>query len=404
MSKDRSYPFNMPPPENNCRAIKGDGHNCGRPARREAGDTHPEHLHFCSIHKRTYATKFRDAGATHHAEGRCFEVTGGRWCINAADPGHLHCGMHRERTERLVANREARAELREHRQMATELLVALEGQIPPPTWQAAAQAMHGMDGVPLRVREAVARGFYENRFGRWGIFPFANYWAWLVGGRVGPEPVPAAPQPPPPAAPAAPPVAPVRDLARLARDKQNVHTVAVTDQTNKATEKLLAVEVSKEQQTEKTLALVWLRTHVGTKVSYSTFLTVSADINKWFNTKDCRARDDTLYRRLLRGLVALITSEKDDERKEEMFRRCWEECNESVGMCCEGHISRLCNVLVGFDEAFQPPVPFGEILQGKMAAIAGLDVTEEEKRKQANAFFDEHKVPEADRTAWLEAF
>jgi hypothetical protein len=143
---------------------------------------------------------------------------------------------------------------------------------------------------------------------------------------------------------------------------------------------------------------------VGTKVSYSTFLTVSADINKWFNTKDCRARDDTLYRRLLRGLVALITSEKDDERKEEMFRRCWEECNESVGMCCEGHISRLCNVLVGFDEAFQPPVPFGEILQGKMAAIAGLDVTEEEKRKQANAFFDEHKVPEADRTAWLEAF
>jgi hypothetical protein len=73
-------------------------------------------------------------------------------------------------------------------------------------------------------------------------------------------------------------------------------------------------------------------------------------------------------------------------------------------MCCEGHISRLCNVLVGFDEAFQPPVPFGEILQNKMAAIAGLDIPEEEKRKQANAFFDEHRVAQEERSAWLDAF
>ena len=134
------------------------------------------------------------------------------------------------------------------------------------------------------------------------------------------------------------------------------------------------------------------------------FLRVAIDINKWFNTKDCRVVGDNIYRRLLRGLVALISSEKDDERKVEMYRRVWEECSESVGMCCEGHISRLCNVLVGFDEAFQSQVPFGEILQSKMAAIAGMDVSEEEKRKLANAFFDEHKTPAEDRTAWLEAF
>jgi hypothetical protein len=73
-------------------------------------------------------------------------------------------------------------------------------------------------------------------------------------------------------------------------------------------------------------------------------------------------------------------------------------------MCCEGHISRLCNVLVGFDDAFQPPVSFGELLQSKMSAIAGLDVTEEEKRRQATAFFDEHGTPAEERVAWLEAF
>ena len=100
----------------------------------------------------------------------------------------------------------------------------------------------------------------------------------------------------------------------------------------------------------------------------------------------------------------MLNAEKDDERRTELFRRLWEECAESVGMCCEGHISRLCNVLVGFDEAFQPPVPFGEILQSKMAAIAGLDISDDEKRRQANAFFDEHGTPAEERTAWLEAF
>jgi hypothetical protein len=61
-------------------------------------------------------------------------------------------------------------------------------------------------------------------------------------------------------------------------------------------------------------------------------------------------------------------------------------------------------VLVGFDDAFQPPVAFGELMQQKMAAISGLDVPEEEKRRQATQWFDEHGVPEAERVAWLDAF
>jgi hypothetical protein len=73
-------------------------------------------------------------------------------------------------------------------------------------------------------------------------------------------------------------------------------------------------------------------------------------------------------------------------------------------MCCDGHISRLCNVLVGFDDAFAPPVPFGEILQNKMAAIAALEIETEEKVRQANTFFNEFAVPEPERVAWLEAF
>jgi hypothetical protein len=100
----------------------------------------------------------------------------------------------------------------------------------------------------------------------------------------------------------------------------------------------------------------------------------------------------------------MIRNLPDDETKIEVFKRAFEECYESVSMCCDGHITRICNVLVGFDEAFAPPVPLGDVIQSKMAAIAGMDISTEEKVRLATAFFNEHNVQEADRTAWLEAF
>lgn len=314
-----------------------------------------------------------------------------RWCPNAAEPGHQHCGAHRQR----MANRAARAaNPNNNREMARTLLDALQEQVPPPNWQAAAQVMHMMVDVPPRIRHLVARRYFGLVQPARPVWHFNLYWRWLDDGRQGPVPdfdAPVVVPPPPPA----------RELGRLARDTQNVHTRVVTDQTNTATDKLLAFKVPETQQTEKTMALAWLG---GMNVSYNGFLRVASDVNRWFTTKDCRAPDDNLYRKLLRGLVAMIASEKDDERKTEMYRRLWEECVEATGMCCEGHISRLCNVLVGFDDAFQPPVAFGELLQSKMAAIAGLDVSEEEKRRQATAFFDEYATPAEERAAWLDAF
>ena len=222
---------------------------------------------------------------------------------------------------------------------------------------------------------------------------FQAYWNWIADGERGPEPeegdivvILAHP--------------PRRDLQALARDPQNVHTHAVSTQTNTATEKLLAAIVPTEQQTEKSIVRAWASS---VPMGWNRMLTTLNDVNKWFTTKTCRLPDDMLYRHMLRGLVATI-NRTDDEQRAELYKRLWEECNESVGMCCEGHISRLCNVMVGFDDAFQPPVPVGEILQQKMAAIAGLDVSTEMKHTHANAVFDELNVPAEQRAAWLEAF
>jgi hypothetical protein len=277
---------------------------------------------------------------------------------------------------------------------------------PLPTWQEAATLLsEGPGGVPLAARRRAALAYYRTPQARgldafmWHRGPrwrFNLYWEWLVrrdGGHppdINVQPAHVAPLPPP-----------QTGLGVIARDNQNVHTRVVSEQTNTSTSKLLAVKVPEAQQTEKMMARVWL---TSLSINYPQFLRVANDVNRWFSTKDCRIEGDNLYRRLLRGLVAKLTAEEDAERRIEMFRRLWEECLEATGMCCEGHISRLCNVLVGFDDDFKPPVAFGELLQSKMAVIAGLDITEEEKRRQANAFFDEYATPLEERTAWLEAF
>jgi len=385
-----------------CQAFKQDHETCTRNATRGAEDHHPEHLHLCGQHKRIYTNDVLAANNVHHTPGRCFRLvqTIGRartwiWCPSAVEGDQMLCPLHEAQRQDYIQQGEERLN---NRAIIGGLVEGILAQDPPVPWRRAVVVLAAMVDVTLVNRRLAAFEYFHHPRTRelepldptW-LFP--HYWEWVRNGQLGPQPhavnLPAAPAPR------------LVGLGALARDQQNVHTRVVTEQTNKATEKLLAVKVPDTQQTERTLTLVWLG-HLG--IPYGNYINVAIDINKWFNTKDCRVEDDSLYRKLLRGLVALIVDEKDEERKKELYRRVWEECEESVGMCCEGHISRLCNVLVGFDESFEHQVSLGELTQQKMAAIAAQDIPEADKRKQANEFFNEHKVPHAERDAWLDAF
>jgi hypothetical protein len=272
------------------------------------------------------------------------------------------------------------------------------------TWAEMLDRVFAMD-ITLPRRRRIAVRCFEFRDNPRNFPNFTARWIWLLEGRVGPPPLEIPPlefeqQPFQPAnlRPEDP-----RPLGALARDTQNVHTRFVTDQTNRGMEKILKVNVPKGQDTRAIITMKWLTMPEGKKPAFNTYFKVMQDIQRWFNEKTCRTNNDQLYYRLLRGVVTMI-NEKGEELQNELYARLWEECYESVGMCCDGHITRLCNVFVGFDDEFRPSVPFGEILQNKMASIAGLDVDEEEKRRQATVFFDEYAVPQEERVAWLEAF
>jgi hypothetical protein len=171
----------------------------------------------------------------------------------------------------------------------------------------------------------------------------------------------------------------------------------VAKQTTEGEAKLLAVKGDSHQ-----VGLRILRVFAARAGSLQQVMRVMNDIDHWYNQRNCRTMGDRLYAKVLEGLWHTIQAQPEAERVE-LLQRLWEEASESVGMCCEGHISRLVNVMVGFDSAFAPPVSQGEILQNKMAALAAMSVEADVRVAYARAFMNELGMPEGDQAPWLEA-
>ena len=193
------------------------------------------------------------------------------------------------------------------------------------------------------------------------------------------------------------------DIGALARDVQNTHTAVVAQQTNAGVEKLLAERVPADQQTMMEIWNIWTSSSQQ-KHNPRGALRLFDDMLRWYETADCKTPGDYLYKRVIDGLWARVQRTTDPELRTELRVRVAQEVVESQNMCCEGHISRLVNVMVGFDDAFKPPVSTGELLQQKMAAIAGKEIETEIKQAEARSVFAELGIPVAEQAAWLEAF
>jgi len=193
-------------------------------------------------------------------------------------------------------------------------------------------------------------------------------------------------------------------LQQIAKDSQNVHITAVVQQSNTTVDKLLKI-AEKNTTLERVpdfFAAKWLLKKYG---AWGKVKPVVEDMIIWYNTPLCKKQGDWLYRRVLHGLYIYWDGMKDKDIKRELLLRIFQECRESVGHCCEGHIARLANALVGFDEEAKPQVSTGEILQQKMANIANMKgIGESEKRNMAIMVFAELNIPADQQQAWLDAF
>ena len=195
-----------------------------------------------------------------------------------------------------------------------------------------------------------------------------------------------------------PPVVPVPRLQAMSQDSQNIHTREVTEQSNKNLAIILAYPIPPGQQTIAEIRAAWTRIYARRPVDERVYI----DMQFWWVKNECRAPGDKLYRRVLRHLWAGIKSMEPPDVRLELIKRLQQECAEAFQLCCDGHINRLLNVMVGFDDKFAPEVPKSVILQNKMGKIAEIE-DETERYKAATELFAELNMGLEEAAPWLDA-
>jgi hypothetical protein len=370
-----------------CTGILGGGHHprCTRNVPEGAARC-PQHA---AVHNRHVA-----AGGEPVAGNCLVWMTTGHWCTRPAAAGEIKCQWHIDLHARNHVDQEA------------QFLNAFLQHVPRPHWHEVARAIQNAHGLSLDQRRRVAFHYQLEMDPNVRPEEFTAYYMWAMNEARGfhnPEPVGPAPvgiQPVPPAPARVPAVRGPPTLAEIAADNQSVHTTAVSEQTNIGLQKLLNTPIPANQRTLETFAFLWLRMENAT---WGEVANTVDDMSVWYAKKMCRKPNDKLYQKTLDGLLAYILAIPSTDTKAELVARTYEECLDAKNMCCEGHITRLCNVLVGFDPDFASPVSKGEILQNKIAAISAMDVPATEKVKQAYQVFRDLDVPVGEWEAWIEA-
>ncbi|NDB83874.1 MAG: hypothetical protein EB127_14295 [Alphaproteobacteria bacterium] len=127
------------------------------------------------------------------------------------------------------------------------------------------------------------------------------------------------------------------------------------------------------------------------------------DMRDWASREKVMSTTDNVYKNVLRGLWVKIKT-YEQEIRDELVKRLWEESSESVGMCADGHVGRLINVLIGFDDDFKSKISPMEYFQNNMALISQNTLAPMAfKIEHATKLMDEIGMPEEQRSAWLEA-
>ena len=191
---------------------------------------------------------------------------------------------------------------------------------------------------------------------------------------------------------------PVIDLRAMAQHGQSVHMKEIETTTKTGIALLQEMNIPQGQKTLREIEEAF-RLCVDDKKAVSK---VIADMTAWAGKKTAMDTKKNIYRPTLRGLWAKIKT-YDDDTKFELIHRLYEEASESLEMCADGHVARLVNVLVGFDDNFKLQISPMEYFQENIAKISENTAPLEFKIEQAKRLMDDINMPEDQREAWISA-
>jgi hypothetical protein len=184
---------------------------------------------------------------------------------------------------------------------------------------------------------------------------------------------------------------PVRDLAAIAQDRQNVHTEQVVAKIKKMVEIILKIPVPAEYVGLKTSGEIILECNLSKRSAWQMMA-------KYCQDEDIYNLGEGIYAKVLNSVWQYIKASPDAADLKKILAS---EMEDNVGMCAQGNLSRLCNILSGYIDGMNPDTKSrNEILGELLGPLMDLDL--ETRLARARAILDQHNVDADERLVWLE--
>lgn len=180
------------------------------------------------------------------------------------------------------------------------------------------------------------------------------------------------------------------NLAAFANDAQSVHRSSVQNATHRSVLALLNRPLVEGQDTLPEILTGFQSVRwIGPNAHERTVMEITHD---YFNTEAF----SVMYGEALDHVWAYI---REHEHRADLTLRLAQEAAEGIGMCSNGKMARLVNVLQGYDDTLEAEKP-RELFQHAIAALASQPLAQRESA--ARALFAEYAIPEAEHAVWLE--
>jgi len=194
-----------------------------------------------------------------------------------------------------------------------------------------------------------------------------------------------------------PPEPPVGDLAAFAADRQNVHTEQSVALTKKVVERVLKIPVDKEyrwnrKEVSRTPAEIIMNCRLPPSVAMQM-------MQKYCAADNVYEMGLGIYGKVLDGVYAYIKNSPD---KKDLYKILRAELTDNLGMCAQGNLTRLCNVLAGYLEGIGSQESPADRLGRELPKL--LEIADETRRMEvARGVLRDTGLPEAEWAPWLEA-
>jgi len=188
-----------------------------------------------------------------------------------------------------------------------------------------------------------------------------------------------------------------RGIAQFIADPQNVHTSEAVRQTKDIVARVLTIPVPEEYRwhpinSSKTPFEIGLECKLSQKAAWQMISQYAQDVAVY-------DIEPGIYGKVLDSVWQYV---KSSPNKDELCVIARQELQDNVGMCAQGNLSRVCNILSGYLDGVAPPESIADKLGRLLPPLTSIDDAYD-RFIQAVVILKDNRVPRDEWTPWLDA-